>query len=102
MSGKRLALVCGWGPAAFHSRGWICWESFGGGEVCTFFNFFLYGKTDLIFKSDTIIINNQLELSGTRVKYLDHEKSAYKHEICSYRISEKASNNRSLWPVQSE
>ena len=29
----------------------------------------------------TIIINHKLELSGTRVKYLDHEKRAYKHEI---------------------
>ena len=28
----------------------------------------------LIFKADTIIINHQLELKGTRVKYLDHEK----------------------------
>ena len=46
------------------------------------------------FKPDTIIINHQLELSGTRVKYLDHEKRAYKHEIWSYRISEKASYNR--------
>ena len=36
---------------------------------------------DMIFKSDTIIINHQLELSGTRVKYPDHEKRAYKHEI---------------------
>ena len=54
----------------------------------------------LIFKPDTIIINHQLELSGTRVKYLDHEKRAYKHDICSYRISEKASYNRSFWRVQ--
>ena len=35
----------------------------------------------MIFKPDTIIINHQLEFSGTRVKYLDHEKRAYKHEI---------------------
>ena len=56
----------------------------------------------LIFKPDTIIINHQLELSGTRVKYLDHEKRAYKHEIWSYRITEKASNNRSFWRVQSD
>ena len=56
----------------------------------------------LIFKPDTIIINHQLELSGTRVKYLDHEKRAYKHEIWSYRISEKAYNNRSFWRVQSD
>ena len=28
----------------------------------------LYGKTGLIIKPDTIIINHQLELSGTRVK----------------------------------
>ena len=31
-------------------------------------------KTRLIFKPDTIIITHQLELSGTKVKYLDHEK----------------------------
>ena len=37
------------------------------------------------------IINHQLELSVARVKYLDHEKMAYEHEIWSYRISEKAS-----------
>ena len=43
----------------------------------------------LIFKRDTMIINHLLELSGTRVKYLDHEKMAYKHEIWSYRISKK-------------
>ena len=60
------------------------------------------GKTGLIFKPDTIIINHQLEFNGTRVKYLDHEKRAYKHEIWSYRIFEKASTNRSLWRVQSD
>ena len=59
--------------------------SFSSNSVCM-------AKTDLIFKPDTIIINHQLELSGTRVKYLDHEKRSYKHEIWSYRISEKASN----------
>ena len=53
-------------------------------------------KTGLIFKPDTIIINHQLELSGTMVKYLDHEKRANKHEIWSYPISEKASNSRSF------
>ena len=53
-----------------------------------------------IFKPDKIIINHQLELSGTRVKYLAHEKMAYKHEIWFYRISEKASYNRSFWRVQ--
>ena len=52
------------------------------------------------FKPDTIIINHQLKFSGTRVKYLDHEKRAYKHEIWSYRLSEKASNNRPFWRVQ--
>ena len=52
-----------------------------------FFKFCLYGKTGLIFKPDTIILNHQLEFSGTRVKY--HDKRAYKHEIWSYRISEK-------------
>ena len=46
----------------------------GGGLVCTFLKFCLYGKTVLIFKPNTIIINHQLELSGTRVLYLDHEK----------------------------
>ena len=51
-------------------------------------------------KPDTIIVNHQLELSGTRVKYLDHEKRAYKHEIWSYCISEKVSYNRSFWHVQ--
>ena len=56
----------------------------------------MYGKTGLIIKPGTIIINHQLELSGTRVKYLDHEKRAYKHEIWSYRISKKASYNRSF------
>ena len=66
------------------------------GWLALFFKFCLYGKTGLIFKPDTIIINHQLELSGTRVKYLDHEKRAYKHEIWSYRISEKASCNRFL------
>ena len=34
------------------------------------------GKTGFIFKPDTIIINHQLEFSGTKVKYLDHEKRA--------------------------
>ena len=89
MPGKRLSLVCCWGPGAFHFPGWICCESYGGGQVCTFFKFCLYGNTGLIFKRDTIIMNRLLELSGTRVKYLDHEKTAYKPEIWSYRISEK-------------
>ena len=80
MPGKQLSLVCCWGPFP----GWICCERFWGGEVCTFFKFCLYGKTGLIFKPDTIIINQQLELSRTRVKYLDHEKRAYKHEIWSF------------------
>ena len=61
-----------------------------------FFKFCLYVKTCLIFKPDTIVINHQLELSVTRVKYPDHEKRAHKHEIWSYRISEKASCNRFL------
>ena len=68
----------------------------GEGWFALFFKFCLYDKSGLIFKHDTIIINHQLELSGTRVKYLDHEKRAYKHEIWSYRISEKASCNRFL------
>ena len=54
------------------------------------------------FLPDAIIINHQLELSVTRVKYLDHEKREYKHEIWSYRISKKASNNRSFLRVQSD
>ena len=65
---------------------------------------FLQILSVMIFKPDTIIIiiiNNQLELSGATVKYLDHEKRAYNHEIWSYRISEKASYNRSFWRVQS-
>ena len=51
-----------------------------------FYKFCLYGKTGLIFKPDTIIINHQFELSGVRVKYLDHGKRAYKHEIWSYSL----------------
>ena len=51
------------------------------------------------FKPDTIIINHQLELSGTRVRYLDYEKRAYKHEFVLSHI-QKASYNRSLWRVQ--
>ena len=35
-------------------------------------------KLVLFSKPDTIIINHQLEFSRTRVKYLDHEKRAYK------------------------
>ena len=56
-------------------------RKFSGRVGLHFFKFFLYGKTDLIFKPDTIIIYYQLEFSGTRVKYLDHEKRAYKNEI---------------------
>ena len=52
------------------------------------------------FKPDTIIINHQLEFSGTGVKYLVYEKRAYKRDIWSYRISEKASYNRSFWRVK--
>ena len=48
-----------------------------------------YGKTGLIFKPDTIIINHQLEFSGTRVKYLDHEKMAYIHDIWSIAYPKK-------------
>ena len=102
MPGKRLSLVRCWGPATFHFPGWICCESFGGGLVCTFYKFCQYGKTVLIFKSDTIIINHQLEFSGTRVKYLDHEKRAFKHGIWYYCISAKASNNRSFWRAQGD
>ena len=63
------------------------------------FKFCLDDKTGLIFKPDTIIINHQVELSGTRVKYMDHEKRAYKQEIWSYSISEKASSNCSFLRV---
>ena len=48
------------------------------------FALFLQILSGLIFKPDTIIITHQLEFSGTRVKYLDHEKRAYKHEIISH------------------
>ena len=89
MHGKRLYLVCCWGPAAFHFPGWRGCEGFGRGEVCTFFKFCLYDKTGLIFKLDTMIKDHQLEFSRTRVKYLDHEKRAYKHEIWSYRNPKK-------------
>ena len=52
------------------------------------------------FKPNTIIINHQLELSETRVKYLDREKRVFKQEMWSYRISAKTSNNSSFWRVQ--
>ena len=61
------------------------------GRFALFFKFCLYGKTCLIFKPDTIIINHHLEFSRTSVKYLDHERREYKHEIWSYRIFQKAS-----------
>ena len=51
---------------------------FGEGRFALSSNFVCMAKLGLIFKPDTII-NHQLELSGTRVKYLDHEKRAYKH-----------------------
>ena len=54
-----------------------------------FFKFCLYGKTGLIFKPDTIIINHQLEFSRTRVKYLDHEKRAHKHELVLLHVRKK-------------
>ena len=37
-----------------------------------------------VFKPDTIMITHQLEFSWTRVKYLDHEKRAYRHEVISH------------------
>ena len=77
MPGKRLSLVCCWGPAAFHFPRWICYDSFGGGYVCTFFKFCLYGKTGLIFKPDTIIKKSPTRIqrdkglvSGSREKGL--------------------------------
>ena len=69
----------------------------GEGRFALSSNSVCMANTGLIIKPDTIIINHQLELSGTRVKYLDHEKRAYKHEIWSYRISKKASYKRSFW-----
>ena len=47
------------------------------------------GRTGLIFKPDTIIINHQSDFSWIRVKYLEHEKRTYKYEIWSYCMSEK-------------
>ena len=43
----------------------------------------------MAFKPDTVIMNYQLEFSGTMVKYLDYEKRVYKHKILSYRITAK-------------
>ena len=54
MLGKRLSLVCYWGPAAFHFLGWICCESDGEGRFALYY---LYGKTGLIFKPDTLKTN---------------------------------------------
>ena len=81
MPGKRLSLVCCRVPASFHLPGKICCEMSGEGRFALFSKFCLYGKTGLIFKLETIIINHHLEFSRTRVKYLDHENRAYKHEI---------------------
>ena len=81
MRGKRLSLVCCSGPGAFHFPGLICFERFGGGRFALSSNSVCMAILVLIFKRDTIIINHLLELSGTRVKYLDHEKRAYKLEI---------------------
>ena len=39
----------------------------GEGRFALSSKFRLYGKTGLILKPDTIIINHKLELSGTRV-----------------------------------
>ena len=63
----------------------------GDGRFALYSNSVCMAKLVLIFKPDTIIINHQLEFSGTRIKNLDHEKRAYKHEILVYRISEKNS-----------
>ena len=46
----------------------------GEGRFAVSRKFCLYDKTGLIFMPDTKIINQQLEFSATRVKYLDHEK----------------------------
>ena len=58
----------------------------GEGRFALSSNFVCIAKLVDFFKPDTTIINHQLVLSGTRVKYLDHEKRAYKHEIWSYCI----------------
>ena len=100
MPGKRLSLVCCWGPAAFHFRNEYVVKVFGEGRFALSSNLSVW-QNWFDFKPDSII-NHQSEFSGKRVKYLDHEKRAYKHEIWSYRIFEKASNNRSFWRVQSE
>ena len=72
----------------------------GGREGLHFLQILSVWQNWFDFKPDTIIINHQFEFSGTKVKYLDHEKRAYKHEIWSHHISEKASYNRSFWRVQ--
>ena len=56
----------------------------GEGRIALSSNSVCMAKLVLIFKPDIILIHHQLEFSGTRVKYLDHEKMAYKHEIWSY------------------
>ena len=45
-------------------------------------------------------VNTEERKKERMVKYLGHEKRAYKHEIWSFRISETASYNRSFWRVQ--
>ena len=53
------------------------------------------------FKPDTIIINHQLEFSGTRVKYLDHiMRKGHTNMRFGLMHSEKTFNNRSFWRVQ--
>ena len=57
--------------------------------------------SERVIKSGTSIIAQIfVPLSGTRVKYLDHEKRANIHEIWSDPISEKVSYNRLFWYVQ--
>ena len=53
------------------------------------------------FKPDTLIINHQLELNGTRVKHLDHAKRAYKHEVLIIAHSGVSRETRCLKVVRS-
>ena len=81
MPGKRVSLVCAGGMLLFIFRDGYVVKVLGEGRYALSSNSVCMAKMVLIFKPDTIIINHQLELSGTRVKYMDHEKRAYKHEI---------------------
>ena len=69
-------------------------------------NFFGEGRcarssnsTGLIFKSDTIKINHHLNSAGQGFSIWIMRRE-YEHEIWSYRMSAKASNNHSFWRVK--